>query len=242
MNTGAVYFKAKISGLQIDEFSVDSVHPNINSFTCAITEDGVLVVNAILEEVYSEDWPVQEVVQEVQQFVDVLSFEFNCPIRSLRESGYSIKKNDGSGMSTVSSSNVLMWDVVSGTVKPDENSLIKFNDRFLNFRNSSSLRLYSSAIQQEDPIARFMFLYNIILTLSGEKQAAVDKNILSIAPESPKSTSPRNINAQETVYTRLRNEIAHNRVGTDFGATSTEVSKWVSELGQITRQLILRNG
>ncbi|MBP1149845.1 hypothetical protein [Methylocaldum sp. RMAD-M] len=242
MHTGTVSFTAKTSGLEIEEITVESAHPNINFLTCPISEGGAIVINANLEEVYYEDWPVQEVVQEVQQFVDVLSFEFNRPIHSLRESGYSIKKNDGSGMSQVSSSLVLVWDVVSDTLKPGGNSLEQVKQRFLNFRNSSSLRTYSSAIQQEDPIARFIFLYNIILTLSGDKQAVVDTNIISIAPETPRTPSPIKPNMQETVYTRLRNEIAHNRVGADFGATSAEVNQWAPELGRITRQLVLNNG
>ncbi len=87
-----------------------------------------------------------------------------------------------------------------------------------------------------------MFLYNIILTLSSDRQSEVDSNILSVATETPKTISPIKQNVQETVYTRLRNEIAHNRVGADFGTTSTEVSKWVPELGRIARQLVLRNG
>ncbi len=123
MFTGTVSFTAKTAGLEIEEFSVESTHLNVNSLVCSISDCGVVLVNAHLDEVSFEDWPVQEVVQEVQQFVDVLSFEFNCPIHSLRESGYSLKKNDRSGMSRVSSSTVLMWDVASGILKPDAQSL-----------------------------------------------------------------------------------------------------------------------
>ena len=242
MNTGSVEYIASTSGIQIEEFSVHSEHPNINSLVCSISENGSAKIRVNLEDIYYEDWPHTEISQEIQQFVAVLSFEFDCPIHFLREAGYSIKKNDGSGMSHVSSSLVALWDIVSATVKPGNHSIENFKQRFQAFRHSSSARVYSSAIKQEDPIARFMFLYNIILTLSGDKQANVDENILSVAPDTPQTASPVSTAIQETVYTRLRNEIAHNREEAEFESTSSEVNQWVSFLGAITKQLVLING
>jgi hypothetical protein len=242
MDTDTVKYNAKTSGLEIDEISVDSPNPKITSIVCTVTKDGEIEVSVKLKDVYCEDWPVQEIVQEVQQFIDVLSFEFNCPIHSLRETNYALMKKDGSDISQVISTNVGVWDSVSTLLKPGDESLDRLKQRYLNFRQSSSLRLYSSAIQQKDPIARFMFLYNIILTLSDEKQVQVDSNIRSVAPDTPETKSPRNQNIQETVYTRLRNEIAHNRVGADFNTTSEEVSQFVSKLENITRQLVMNSG
>ena len=242
MHTGTVNFTAKTSGLKAEAFSVKSPHPNIVDLVCAISDEGRITLDVSLDEVFYEDWPVQEIVQEVQQFLDVLSFEFNCPISSVREYGFSLKQNDGSGMSHVSSSLVMMWDVVSETLVPGEQSIQRLKQRYSDFRQSAALRLYSSAIQQEDPVARFMFLYNIILTLSGDSQTAADNNILSVAPETAQTPSPINQNAQETIYTRLRNEIAHNRVGADYAATSSEVTQQVAVLGRITKQLVLNNG
>lgn len=242
MNTGSVQYRANTSGLQIDEFSVQSEHPNIQELVCSISEDGQLEVTANLEDIYYEDWPHAEVIQEILQFITVLSFEFDRPIQSLREAGFSIKKNDGSGMSTVSSSLVYLWDVVSETLKPGSHSIENFKHRFQTSRHFSAVRVYSSVIQQEDPMARFMFFYNIILTLNGDRQAKVDSNILSVAPDTPQTASPINSGAQETVYTRLRNEIAHKREGVEFESTSSEVNQWVSALGSITKQLVLING
>lgn len=242
MLTGTVSFTARTSGLMMEVFSVELVCSHINSMECSISEDGKILVNVNLEDVYSDDWPMKEVIQEVQQFIDVLSFEYNRPIHSLRTSGYSLKKNDGLGMCQVCSDIAMVWDHTSDMVKPGVHSLEQLKKRYNKFRQSSSLRVYSSAIQQEDPIARFMFLYNIILTLSGDRQAEVDRNIRFLAPDTPETPSPIKKNIQETIYTRLRNEIAHNRVGADFGSTSNEVGQWVSELGRITRELVLNNG
>jgi hypothetical protein len=242
MDTGTVNYNAKTSGLEIDKLSVESPNPKITSIVCTVTKDGEIEVNVSLEDVYCEDWPVQDVVQEVQQFVDVLSFEFNRRIHSLRETSYALKKNDGLGISQVISTNVAVWDSVSTLLKPGDESLDRLRQRYLNFRQSSSLRVYSSAIQQKDPIARFMFLYNIILNLSGDRQDQVDINIRSIAPETPETPSPIKQNIKETLYTRLRNEIAHNRVGADFLSTTEEVSQCISKLESITRQLVMNNG
>jgi hypothetical protein len=158
MNTGSVNFSAKTSGLVIEEVCTESDHPRVSSISCSIDENGVIKIAAELIDVYAEDWPDPTIAEEVQQFIDVLSFEFDSPIRSLRHSGYSLKKNDGSGLSEVSASFVALWDVAKATVKPGNQSLSRFIQRFKDLRQSSLIRLYSSAMQQEDPIARFMFL------------------------------------------------------------------------------------
>jgi len=242
MNTGSVNFSAKTSGLMVDEFSTESGHPSIDSLSCSINEDEIVNITVELIDVYAEGWPDSTIVEEVQQFIDVLSFEFDSPISSLRHSGHSLKKDDGSGLSQVSASFASLWDIAEATLKPGSHSLSQFKKRFKDHRLSSSMRLYSSAIQQEDPIARFMFLYNIILTLSGDLQATVDSNILEVSPDTPITVSPFKTDIEETLYTRLRNEIAHNRVGAEFGATSNEVRSSVQGLGKIVKELILKNG
>jgi hypothetical protein len=242
MNTGSINFSAKTSGLVIEEVSTESDHPRVSSITCSIGESGVIKIAAKLIDVYAEDWPDLTIIEEIQRFINVLSFEFESPIRSLRASGYSLKKNDGSESYQVSSELVALFDIAEATLKPGNQSLIRFKQRFKDLCQLSSIRLYASAMQQEDPIARFMFLYNIILTLSRDKQAVVDGKILAVAPDTPRTTSPIKRAAEETVYTRLRNEIAHNRVGAEFPTTSKEIRSWVKKLEKITKELILENG
>lgn len=152
MNTGSVSFSANTLGLVIEEVSTESDHPRVSSISCSIDENGVIKISAELIDVYAEDWPDPTIVEEVQRFIDVLSFEFNSPIRSLRHSGYLLKKNDGSGLNQVSASLVSLWDIAEATVKPGNQSLIRFRQRFKDLRQSSSMRLYSSVMQQEDPI------------------------------------------------------------------------------------------
>lgn len=242
MHTGTVTYNAITTGLVIDEFITDIPNSKVTSLTCAISGDGNVKITIVLNGVYIEDWPILDIVQEVQQFIDVLSFEFDCPISSLRETDNSLKMKGGAGISQVINTSVAIWDRTSRTLHPGSESLEQFGQRYINHRQSSAIRMYSSAIQQEDPIARFMFLYNTLLTFSDDRQVETDKNILKIEPQTIVSSSPKMHDRNETIYTRLRNEIAHNREETDFTKIIEQVSQHVAMLAKITRQFIINNG
>lgn len=254
MHTGSVHFIARTSGIQIDEFSVPSENPNIQDFVCSISEEGKIEITVNLDDVYYEEWEKGkgDILQEMRQFISVLSFEFDIPIRSLHQEDFSIKKNDGSGMTVTEKVNRMVWDILSGTRKPGNHAIENFKNRFKSLREASEVRIYSSAIRQEDPVARFMLLYNIILMFSGEEQVNVERSILSIAPDTPQTEKPeipqskpkqkRKPRKMETVYTRLRNEIAHNRGGEEFDRTCKEIDQWVSGLESIVKKMVLDKG
>ena len=92
MHTGSVNYSARTSGIQIDKLIVQSDHPNIRDFVCSISKGGKISLEINLEDIYYEDWKRAEVIEEVRQFIAILSFEFDIAIQSLREVGYSIKK------------------------------------------------------------------------------------------------------------------------------------------------------
>lgn len=239
MKTGSVSFSARAIGLQVTELLVESDHPNIESFVCTISEEGHLELQVELKNLYYEDWPNQRVILEAQQLVAILSLHYDCRILGFRLSGHSIEKNDGSKISSVLSSHVAIWDTAEATIRPDKNSIENFQSRCKELRHSPFPKIYSAALSQQDSVTRFMFFYNTILNLAGDRQDEVDRLILRIARDTPTSASPQRPSSCETIYTRLRNEIAHNREGATFDSTSSEISERVSRLGEITKRLIL---
>jgi hypothetical protein len=100
--------------------------------------------------------------------------------------------------------------------------------------------LLRSARLSSGPVEEFMHLYNILLMLFGDGQAAVDKFIVSQDPNGPQTPDPRPKyrSRKETVYTRLRNEFGHNRAGTDLESTKAEMANRLSELVDLTRRAI----
>jgi hypothetical protein len=85
----------------------------------------------------------------------------------------------------------------------------------------------------------FMQLYNILLMLSNDSQAEVDAFILGEGAAVPQTQHPlRGPGVMETVYTRLRNELAHPRAGVNLHNTKAEMANRLGELVALTKRAI----
>jgi hypothetical protein len=98
--------------------------------------------------------------------------------------------------------------------------------------------LYRAARQSTGPIEEFMHLYHILLMLCGDDQGSVDAFIRSRNPLVQQSPSPHKPKVMETVYTRLRNEMAHPRKGVDLNGTKEEMANRLGDLIAITQEMI----
>jgi hypothetical protein len=96
---------------------------------------------------------------------------------------------------------------------------------------------FRSARQSESPVEEFMHLYLMLLALCGSKQEEVDAFIVAQNPSVPQTPIPRK-KGQETIYTRLRNELAHKRTGVNIEETKVEMAKRIGELADIVRKAI----
>jgi hypothetical protein len=99
---------------------------------------------------------------------------------------------------------------------------------------------YRFAGFQNDPVARFMFFYNILLQLHNDSQKQIDDFIrkeMTNIPQSPRPDKPRLI---ETIYTRLRNEVGHTRTGATSEQTSKEIKENVMGLQTLVKAAISR--
>ena len=73
--------------------------------------------------------------------------------------------------------------------------------------------LFRSALRSSGAVERFLHLYNIMLMLHNDNQPSNDTFILQEEPTVSQTPSPKFPSRMETVYTRLRNEFGHKRVG-----------------------------
>jgi hypothetical protein len=67
---------------------------------------------------------------------------------------------------------------------------------------------------QDDPVARFLYFYRMLLSLTRqghEAQKFVDAFIVSVEPTVVRTPQPAPRKGDETIYSRLRNEAAHDR-------------------------------
>jgi hypothetical protein len=103
----------------------------------------------------------------------------------------------------------------------------------------STFGLFRSARQSESPVEEFMHLYNALLMLYNDSQADVDAFIVGEDPAVPQRQHPRKPpGVMETVYTRLRNELAHQRAGVSLDNTKAEMVNRLGGLIAVTKRAI----
>src|SRR5690606_26186500 len=90
--------------------------------------------------------------------------------------------------------------------------------------------LFRSAMLSTSPVEQYMHLYNLLLMLYSDSQADVDAFIVIEEPAVSQTPHPIKKNANETLYTRLRNEFAHVRAGVNMAMTKQEMGDQVGGL------------
>jgi hypothetical protein len=111
-------------------------------------------------------------------------------------------------------------------------------------RGSRHFGLFRSALLSTSPVEEFMHLYNILLMLFDDEQAAVDDFITTQNPGVAKKQRPpikrlrKRSLKEETVYTRLRNELGHKRADVNLDDTKADMKKHLSELITLTKRAI----
>lgn len=73
-----------------------------------------------------------------------------------------------------------------------------------------------------EPIGRFVALYGLLLSEAGDSQAEVDRLIAGFDQSTQHTISPKT-GRLETLYTRLRNELAHVRTTANVFSTHDEI-------------------
>ncbi len=85
----------------------------------------------------------------------------------------------------------------------------------------------------------FTHLYTILLTFYNDKQKEVDRFIITQQPLVLQTQKPdRPAGTMETRYTRLRNELAHRRVGVDVVNTKAEAINQLAALRGLVKKAI----
>jgi hypothetical protein len=98
--------------------------------------------------------------------------------------------------------------------------------------------LFRSARQSESPVEEFMHLYHLLLMLYNDSQRDVGAYVVCQDPTIPQTQDPRRSGVMETVYTRLRNEFAHQRVGVNLENTKAEMADRLGGLIALTKRAI----
>lgn len=161
---------------------------------------------------------ITETANQVEHFINVTSYIRNSRIRLLDIIQYEI---NGSLQKFALSGKSKLTAKLVGVASVEWFDLNK--NEFHKSYNLNLLKRYSFSKQLEDNISKFVSLYSLLLSLFEDKQAKVDLEIQKIDNNISKTPSPIKSNTYETIYTRLRNELAHHRNNTSILKTYEEI-------------------
>jgi hypothetical protein len=118
-----------------------------------------------------------------------------------------------------------------------------FDDKLPLFHKQYDLDLlkrfnFSRAIQE--PIGKFVSLYSLLLSRCQDNQTETDKQIEAVEPNVAKSISPKT-GKPETIFTRLRNELAHDRPGIAVVETHRGISLHLPRFEWIVKVVVQRS-
>lgn len=215
---------------QVDLVKVLSV--NVRS------EDNQVLVDLEVEQVFDGD----DIADFNEFFVNwSVAFGFECgvPVRNLRNCGHSLPKREGSRNYQINAG-PLCFPLPKEPLIPNEKQLnnVRQLSEELTGELAMYLRQFAFANSEPDAISRYSFLYNLLLQIAGDNQAKVDVLILEVDPNCEQTISPNN-GKPETVYTRLRNELAHKRVGSKYSETKKMIRQKIEEFSGIVKKVIL---
>jgi hypothetical protein len=174
------------------------------------------------------------------QLLEIFSLIIGCRVGRTQRIGHNLVPRPGEGGQMHAISPAIRASASLPTeprilTDADINELQAAFSRYVSLQQTSLLRVFRHAMDNDDAVARFLMLY-LILYLLQSNQREVDNLIRSIDPNVDETPDPRNPGAMETYYTRLRNEITHRDV--DHEVTRQEISRRIHDLINIVRTAI----
>jgi hypothetical protein len=240
MATGTIEFAAPIAGLQFEPFEVSNTHPAVEKIVLKAQDERLNIVFH-LHNVFDFEEATVIANPILHSIVNRLAFHRNVPMGEPRFIGGSLPKDASGSSHMVRIDRLLLWDHTASVLTLGKDTCQELA-RLLE-KPDMHEPLYSAyrfAGNQKDHVARFMFLYNILLQLKDDKQQQVDNFIRSELPSVPESPRPDRPNKMETAYTRLRNQVGHVRSGTTSEQTRKEIEDNVTAFQELVRTAISR--
>jgi hypothetical protein len=235
MPTGTIGYAAPITGVRFkprfQPTEITNLDPSVEKIVLEVENDErlndeLLKITFHLIDVFtSED--AQSIAEPIlPSIVNRLAFYRDIPVGEPYNTGSWLPKGASGSSYTVTGSLRIgcSSSIVVGLREDAHQELVKQLEQ--PYTHDDRYSLYRAAISQSDVVARFMFLYSILEGLQPEDKRAqkcVDKFIRGEIPSVPESPHPKKTNVNETIYSRLRNEVAHRRPGTTPERTRREI-------------------
>jgi hypothetical protein len=244
MFKGSVNYRAGGARIAFDPMDILTYIPNTSGATLTATADAV-TLKVEISKAATVDEAIRSGAEVAAHVAKVLTYHLNIHFKGFGLADHALveEKADAAPAHHVGS-NIGFFMKVDDClhIGPDKTAAIK---TALDQPNHAGYLFYDqfrAALSLGDPLARFMSLYNIVLSLSNDSQEDVDVLALRLdgaAPTNP-PFHPRRSGIAETVYTRLRNQVGHVRPGTTIEGTRAEMETWLPGLIRMAKDLIGR--
>jgi len=237
--TGTISFVAPITGLRFAPFEVSNPHSAVEKIILEAEEAGRTNIVFHLTDVFDFEEATAIANGILPSIINRLAFYRNVSVGEPHCTGATLPKDASGSSHTVIRDLLLIWDQAVSVLTLGDDKRQELA-RLLEqpYTHHDLYSAYRFAGNQNDPVARFMFLYNILLQLNSDYQQQVDAFIRSEIPSVPQSPRPDRPNVSETVYTRLRNEVGHRRSGTTPHKTRREIQDKVGAFQELARTAI----
>ncbi len=242
MATGSVEYSAPIASVRFAPIEVPNPHPSVEKFVVEADSEQLKVVLHLVD-VFTDANANAIAVDILASIINRLAFELNVSIGEPHMTGVTLPKNASGTLHTVSKSVHSTYGIAAPTLTLGEDKRQELAE--LLEQPTARADLYSVfrfAANQRDAVARFMFLYNILLQLHDDDQKRLDHFVRQQDPKVPQSPRPDRSSVTETVYTRLRNQVGHRRSGTTPRQTRSEIEANVGSFQELVRTAISSTG
>ncbi|PCJ92955.1 MAG: hypothetical protein COA46_03020 [Porticoccaceae bacterium] len=236
-SAGNIEYVVDTKEVEICSFEIERIHNKISNATLEARESQ-LILRFTTDGVFAED-NENEMNNLAYRCFSALAYEFGFSIQNLRRGGSTLPKMDGK-LSAVINAFGFSWSIEAPRKCLDDNvQHILESSAVVDDYDIQLIHQFVIARSEMDNVSRFMFLYNLALQVNSDNQKQLDESILRIDPSCDTSGSPIG-NWNETVYTRLRNQLAHYRCNTNFENTRKEVRGVVNKFQKVVSAMLPR--
>ena len=197
----------------------------------------------------SEDQLKEIASKIIEEVFDLLTIKLNTSINNIKLKNHSLEPIPGKG-ATMTASMPVPRLVASGRSGPAPITHLQLNylnkPEEISAENSSIISQFSHAINRKDETVKFLLLYKLLWQISSpsEVQKEVDAKIKEIRPyekmiPTTLVTNGKSKIKEETIYTKLRNEMNHYREHSAPQETIKNISNILHEFQKITHEIII---
>ena len=174
---------------------------------------------------------------EVDYFLNLLCFKGGSILRDIKCDGYLCEGNFvpyNQAMEIDLHDRVIAHGFSIATTETTEKLVRSMDDE----QNFEEIKRVNFVLAISDSVSKFISLYNMISNKCGDRQDAIDVELLKIDSTLGQVKSPYT-QKYETIFTKLRNELAHKRDGANIINTHREIEENINRFECIALKIIL---